>query len=399
MRLRPLSRLLLASAVIGLVASSGAATAVAARGGPAAPRASSHWTRVTPNGLANSTDIGLARGSDGVLHVIWTAGKFGSMRVLDTQIAASGKVGKTVVVAAGLRAATDPDAVATSAGLNAFWNGQRTSTKGIGTWRETRPLRGGTWHLASITPAVSNLWVSPVSAAPGKGAVPWVTFGFSGGVAVLHYGQLERGLVYTGCCVSDVGVGTDGRSGQAWLTFDSTLAGHIGVYDRQLASGGTPVGKARRMPGSVTGGKSIIPPERVTATGRPGKSGVYATYLTGFPNARGVDVNRFGTTKALTVARVSAASGVIGSTLAADPAGRLWVAWWGGKVGAPTLFVSRSTPTVNGFSKPVQVRLPAGSSALYRVYISAQSKRLDILALLIVNFKIAYWTTQVPAPR
>ena len=61
--------------------------------------------------------------------------------------------------------------------------------------------------------------------------------------------------------------------------------------------------------------------------------------------------------------------------------------------------MSRSTPTVNGFSKPVQVRLPAGSSALYRVYISAQSKRLDILALLIVNFKIAYWTTQVPAPR
>jgi hypothetical protein len=186
MRPRPLPKLLLASAVIGLIASSGAATAVAAAGGPAAPRASSHWTRVTSNGLGNSTDIGLARGSDGVLHVIWTAGMFGSMRVLDTQIAARGKVGKTVVVASGLRAATDPDAATTSTGLNAFWNGQRTSTKGIGTWRATRPLRGGTWHLAGITPAVSNLWVSPVSAAPGKGGLPWVTFGYSGGIAVLH---------------------------------------------------------------------------------------------------------------------------------------------------------------------------------------------------------------------
>jgi len=398
--MRPLSKLLVASGFAGLLASSGAAAAIAVPGGPAGALALGQWTRVTSNDLVNSTDIGLARGRDGVLHVLWTTGSIGKVQVFDTPISASGKVGKTIVLASHLRAATDPDAAATSTGLNAFWNGQRTSsvTKDIGTWRETRPLRGGKWHLASITHAVSNLWFSPVSAAPGKAGLPWVTFSYSpGGVAVLHYGQREQGLAMSGCCDTNVGIGTDGRTGQAWLSYDSSVIGHVGVYDQQLAADGTRLGKANRMPGSVAGGMIFPAAQRVTATGRPGKSGVYATYLT--PSARSVEVYRFGAAKALTAANVSAAAGLIGSTLAADPAARLWVAWWGGKVGSPTLFVSRSTTTVSGFSKAVQVRLPAGSSALYHVYISAQSSRLDILALLTVNFKIAYWTTQVPAPR
>jgi len=109
-------------------------------------------------------------------------------------------------------------------------------------------------------------------------------------------------------------------------------------------------------------------------------------------------VYRFGSAKAVTVARVSRDSGTIGSTLAADHNGRLWVAWWGGKIGAPELFVSRSNAVASKFSRALRVPLPAGASALYRAYISAQSKRLDVLALLIVNGKIAYWTAQVRAP-
>jgi hypothetical protein len=126
---------------------------------------------------------------------------------------------------------------------------------------------------------------------------------------------------------------------------------------------------------------------------------VYACYLTGFPRARAVDVYRFGSAKAVTVARVSRGSRTIGSTLAADHSGRLWAAWWGGKIGAPMLFVSRSNASASAFGRAIRVPLPGGASALYRAYVSAQPKRLDVVALLIVNGRIAYWTAQVRAPR
>jgi hypothetical protein len=396
--MRPLSNLLLTSAAVALAGMLAAPVSTAAAAGSARP----HWARVTATGLSNSDDIGLARGRDGVLHVLWTLGSPGKVRVLDTQIAATGRIGKTVVLASRLWAATGPDAVATSAGLDAFWNGQRTSSsikKGTGTWRATRPLRGGTWHLASITPAVDNLWNSSVGGAPGTGGQPWVAFGFSGGFGVLHYGRPERGLPAPACCFFNEGIGTDARTGTAWLTYFSSTSGHVGTFDQELTSAGARLGRAHRMPGSAVGGHSIPAAERVTATGRPGRTGVYACYLTGFPNAHAVDVYRFGSAKAITVARVSRGSGTLGSTLAADQNGRLWVAWWGGKIGAPALFVSRSNTAASRFGRAVRVPLPAGASALYRAYVSAQPKRLDVLALLIVNGKIAYWATQVPAPR
>jgi len=36
---------------------------------------------------------------------------------------------------------------------------------------------------------------------------------------------------------------------------------------------------------------------------------------------------------------------------------------------------------------------------LWKVYLSAQSSRLDVLALLTVHGNIAYWTTQVLPPK
>jgi len=81
--MRPLSNVLITSAAVALAGILAAPTSTAVAAGSAQPR----WTRVTATGLGNSTDIGLARGLDGVLHVLWTAGSSGKFRVLDTQIA------------------------------------------------------------------------------------------------------------------------------------------------------------------------------------------------------------------------------------------------------------------------------------------------------------------------
>jgi hypothetical protein len=43
--------------------------------------------------------------------------------------------------------------------------------------------------------------------------------------------------------------------------------------------------------------------------------------------------------------------------------------------------------------------LPAGTSELWKVYLSAQAGRVDVLALLTVHGKIAYWATQLLPPK
>ena len=42
-----------------------------------------------------------------------------------------------------------------------------------------------------------------------------------------------------------------------------------------------------------------------------------------------------------------------------------------------------------------RVPLPKGATGLWAVYINAQASRLDVLALLTVDGKTAYWATQV----
>ena len=71
-------------------------------------------------------DIGLARGSDGVLHVLWTTDGTSNQAVMDTPVSASGTVGKAVMITRFFLA-TDPDATVTPAGLAAIWNGIQTS--------------------------------------------------------------------------------------------------------------------------------------------------------------------------------------------------------------------------------------------------------------------------------
>lgn len=53
------------------------------RGGPA--QLAVRWTQATAAGLANFADIGLVRGTNGVLHVIWTNGKTGSFAAYDAR--------------------------------------------------------------------------------------------------------------------------------------------------------------------------------------------------------------------------------------------------------------------------------------------------------------------------
>lgn len=354
-----------------------------------------HWSQATQGNLENFTDIGLVRGPGNVLHVIWTDGSLGKMTIFDTPIQPDGTVDRPVVITQHLGQATFPDATTNGRSLHAFWNqvsnaGPTFSGTAVATW----PHGGKHWDpVSGVTPAENNNWDFGVAAATGADGQPWVAFIEGGGFEVLHFGHAKRQINMSGCCRYNAGIGVDSRTSAAWLTWFSNVTNHYGINAQQLTQNGSRVGSPIRMPGSNVGNAAIAVNQRTTATGLGDKlPGVYLTYLVGWPTATRVNLMRLGARRPLTV---SAQAGMMGSTLAADPFGRLWVAWYNGS----TIFMRRAGSAASRFGPQVRLSLPRGTSTLWKIYINAQAKRLDVLALLTVRGKIAYWSTQVLPPR
>jgi len=357
------------------------------------------WTEVTSK-LTNIADVGLARGKDGVLHVLWTSGSTGSYRISDTPVSARGVVGKPVTIEAHIDAANDPDATATSSGLAVFWNAVRSSAPGseVGTFEAGRPLRAGSWHLGQVVPT-SDSWESSEAAAPGLSGRPWVAYGNSGGISVHHLGQPGQELGYPVCCVIDEAISTDSKTGTAWLTYESEMPNHGGLFAQQLTPAGTRAGKATVLPG--TGNGALVYEQRITGTGLGGsRPGVYVTYRTGgHAVADHLELYRLGARAPVSLANFTLTDAIGGSTLAADPSGRLWVAWFRVIDNRPVLFVRRAKSQASDFGRVEQVALPKGTANITKVYLNAQARKLDVVALLTLHGKTAYWTTQVLPPR
>jgi hypothetical protein len=129
------------AAATGVPAAGVPATRVPAAGGAAAhsvsaspgsaTRGPGRWSQVTASGTPTTADVGLVRGADGVLHVIWAPGDIaGREKIMDTPIAAGGAPERPVTIASGQYTVTDPDATATPSGLDAFWNGIKANASG-----------------------------------------------------------------------------------------------------------------------------------------------------------------------------------------------------------------------------------------------------------------------------
>ena len=211
----------------------GGTAAAAGTGTPAVAAAT--WSRVTPAGTNIIDDIGLARGNDGVLHVLWTGDGSSNVGIMDTPIGANGAVGKAVTIARFFLA-TDPDATVTPTGVAAIWNGIQTSQpkSATGTFEATRPLSGGQWTgpKAVAEPLPGTPFTSSSdTAATGSDGKPWVAFTGTDSLAVDHFGHKEVQLGPANkCCVYEPGLGTDGQTGTTWVTYASLITGHAGVF-------------------------------------------------------------------------------------------------------------------------------------------------------------------------
>jgi hypothetical protein len=353
--------------------------------------------------MENIADVGLARGADGVLHVLWATQVVAHQKIMDTPLSPKGAPGKTATIASGLWIASYPDAVVTPSGLYVLWNGDKTANGLQGTFWATRPLKGGAWKLGGNVPNLPNVpeTTTAETATTGGDGKPWISYTDTSALVVLHLGQKEAKIAPTQCCVYYPGMGTDGKSGVTWLGYYSNITGKQGLFLQKLSKNAAS-GKAVRLPGSVTGGNSLSPEQRVALTGRgKGRGGVFVLYGAGYPSYRSLDLIAAGAAKPVKLATFSGfTEEVAGDTITAGPDGRLWATWWYGNGSSPKLFVRATTKATNtGFGKTVTVPLPAGTNTIWRVYTSAQAGRLDVVALLSRGSTDAYFATQVPLPK
>ena len=66
---------------------------------------------------------------------------------------------------------------------------------------------------------------------------------------------------------------------------------------------------------------------------------------------------------------------------------------------APTLFVRVSNAAATAYGTVQRVALPPGTTTVWKVYVSAQATKIDILALATLRGNsrtTAYWHTQIP---
>ncbi|HET9894457.1 MAG TPA: hypothetical protein VFQ44_05940 [Streptosporangiaceae bacterium] len=383
-----------AAVMIACVLGAGPAAAARPTARPAAPQPG-HWTQVTTAGQENFADVGLARGANGVLHVLWTSGQIGNMSVWETPVQPNGVVGKPDAISKRLVLASFPDATLSGRTMHAFWNQTPKSGTPSQTAMISWPAGARHWSAPAVVPATNDSVDFTISAGTGADGQPWVAFVDNGnqGFEAAHYGHARKQYKTAGCCAYNAGIGVDSRTSTAWVTWYSNATHKVGILAQQLKQDGTRVGNPIQLPGSSTGGEALAVNHRTTATGLGHHlGGVYVTYLSGWPTARKVDLMRLGAKSAVAV---STMTGSMGSTLAADPWGRLWVAWWKGN----SIFLRRAASGAGKFGKTVRLAAPAGTGTLWKIYINAQAKRVDVLALLTVHNKLAWWHTQVLPPK
>jgi hypothetical protein len=392
---------LLAVLAAGTASAGTASAGTGQRTAAAAAASSPRWSRVTPNGTLNIADLGLAMTGQGLLNVLWASGvgSAGHAAIEDTPISASGTVGRTATVIGGQLLVSYPDATIAGNRIDAAWNAIESNTGPEGSFIATRALAGGGWSAATdLTPGSDFPFAnSSVAATTGADAKPWLAYYGTGSLLVEHVGQATQHQVApSGCCYNQAGLAVDGHSGQTWLAYASLVLRHEGIYVQRLAASGAAAGARQLLPGSVTKGSTLVLNQRIGITGRGhGRSGVYVAYVTGFPIGLRVELLKLGTRTPLTLARTGIGAGFADATVTADPAGGLWAAWYQGDGSPAALFVRQSNNAVTKWNKAVRIALPSGTTTIFKVYISAQRSRLDVLALVTAHGKTAYWATQV----
>ncbi len=343
-----------------------------------AASAGSSWLRISgPNNAGDQ--LGLARTSNGTLHVIWNRGNQAPSSIFDTRFSPSGaKLGTTTVSANwdgsknGLALLVMPDQ-----SLRLFASGGHSdadSSGGVSTF--TAPASGASWTLQP------DVWGGPVAASSG---VIGATLTKDGQVVTGWRGTAAEGLPPTSIPQN------------AYAPFQ--LATHLAT---DTGSGGVV------LAGVYGGGKGGVYVQQVLpSAGKAvvlsdgGYNNDYVTGLSARIGAPGVYV-AYADTKAARLYRYGGGSKTLArgpytsATVCAGPEGRLWVAWGDNN---DELYVTRSNHAVSGFEPVQKLALPQQTTnGLRFLQCEGSAGPLDLFAEAIDKANgIGFWHTHALA--
>ena len=338
------------------------------------------WTQVT--GVAGQPDLnilraGLVRTSDGVLHVGWMrAGAGNSASVLHSAISANAKKvsGPDTIVSYSGGANESVALVRAPEGIRAFFAGLEAGSALDRAMATATSANGQSWSAAapasrSGSPAKPVYVASGLDANVGADGTFYSAWGDSspggGGFhlgldPVAPDGELPAGLQ------SDPGVGVDSQSGQVFVAWNDLDASTVAVM------GLSPLGAPVTLPNSGAGQLQ----HEVGTSGRIGAPGVFVAYTQGTNAFLGDPaLFRVDTGKATKLTTKDGEQ----VSIAAAPAGRLWVFW----KNSGTVFARRSNKAATKFGATRRIKAPGGNATtIYSLTGEGSRGPLDLLALV-----------------
>jgi hypothetical protein len=349
-----------------LAAASGLAIlAVSANAGPPG-----QWTQITHAHSGAKSNLGLARGKDGTLHVLWAGPTRAPFTAIsDTPISPAGQVGQPQAVISGWNSVEPPAAVAAPDGsIHAVISGQKVNSNsdpyaglneavGLGSW-SLGPHAFGNYQL-TVSSAAD---VGAAMLGNGQLVSVWrsaVTLLFQTGVDPST--QPQNITPPNDPSVNPV-IAVDQASGEVVVAYHGTTSG-ANFFRRMLPT----LGEPQAMPQSKTLGPSIA--------ARVG-GGVYSAYS---PDGTKVWLLRFGGQPQRVPVPKGTQMGTAG--VAAGPDGRLWV-FYGNE---QTTYVTRTSKAVSGFEPVQTLKSPPGTAQYFRLEGEGSAGPLDLFADVTVD--------------
>jgi len=372
--------------------------------GTASSGSPGNWTRITTTNLVNFAEPGLARTSDGVLHVVWHKPVSSNREdLMHSAISPAGKVvGDAVAIQSGWNSLSQrPDLVVSPDGntLRVFFAGLHSLIGGdplneqLMTATAAREGRSWTGPQRVTSASHPSYGSAGIGAAVGAGGTPIVAEGDPGNIFHFGIGGPDFAYESRGCCVYDPDIGVDSQSGQAFVAWFSNVNGSNGLYAQSISTSGLS-GTPTYLPGSANADRSTAnqPIQRTPITGRLGAGGVYVAYGPGYPTRKSVSLLRLGASKPLVAGRGSSIENV---DVARAPEGRLWVMWSdGGKI-----YAVRTNKAATRVGGRVALTPPAGTVSIFGLWGEGSLGTLDLIAHAgTATNAVAFWHTQVLPP-
>jgi hypothetical protein len=350
------------------------------------------WTQITTANGRNIDEVGVARTSDGVLHVVWKR-RDGSLSesIVHTPVSPAGKEGSASTVLAGLKSVGNPDLVALPDGrLRAFFPGLGDTNADGGVKAATAPASGTGWSREGVRISSTVSAVSPAGATVTASGDTVFAYSLSF-VLAFHVG-LDPAVADTSiapdrkCCDYFPDVATDSATRATIVAWYSNADGRPGLWARQILPA---VSAPVAVPGSTQGGKALAIDQQTPITARLGAPGVYVGYCSGYPTCKSVLVWPYGG-KATSLAKGADVEDV---NIASAPEGRLWVMWHEG--GSKTVFAGRTNRAATRLGAISRIKPPSGTSSIWKLKGDGARGPLDLLASVTTGSKLATWHTQV----